>query len=699
MRVLRVSHSAVVDSWRERERALRRRGHDVTLVSATRWREGGREVALVPRPGEAVLAARTLGHHPALFLYDPRPLWAQLGEPLDVIDVHEEPFALATAEVLLLRWLRRQRAPYVLYTAQNLDKRFPLPFRWMERVALRGARGISACNAEAARIAQRKGFRGRACAIDLGTDLSTFTPSTGGDSPEGRAPDAADQARGAVVGYAGRLDPAKGVDVLVRAAAIESTLRVRIAGDGPERKALEALGDRLGIGDRVQFLGPLAPEALPDFYRALDALAVPSRTTASWVEQFGRVALEAMACGIPVVVSDSGALPGAVDGAALVVPEGDPAALATALQQATSDAVVRSRLVADGLRRAQASSWDEVATAYERLYQLAAHDRTLTATGTGTTTGTATETTTGTARGGNGAVVLQPPLEVVVVAYGQPKLLARALAPLDGLSVTVVDNSSSPDVRAVVERTTARYVDPGRNGGFAAGVNEGLRRADPRVDVLLVNPDAVIDRSGIDTLRAALAQDDRLASVGPAQFDAAGRPSRVAWPFPTPFGTWVDAAGLGSLRRSSYVIGSVLLLRHEALEQVGPFDDERFFLYAEETDWAYRATRLGWRHRVVDDVHVEHEGAATSTDDVRREGHFLAAHEIYLRKHYGGLGWQVSRAANVVGAGVRAMLLRGDERRAARHRAVLYLRGPARHESRPPDARSAPEAVGAVGGS
>ncbi|HET8987555.1 MAG TPA: glycosyltransferase, partial [Humibacillus sp.] len=384
----------------------------------------------------------------------------------------------------------------------------------------------------------------------------------------------------------------------------------------------------------------------------------------------------------PVVVSDSGALPGVVDGAALVVPEGDPAALAKALQQATCDPVVRAQLRADGLRRARDTSWDTVATAYVQLYRLAAHD--------GLVPGASADQ-----RPPVGELTPERPLEVVVVAYGQPALLARALAPLDGLAVTVVDNSSSPEVRAVVERTRARYVDPGRNGGFAAGVNEGLRRADPRADVLLVNPDAVIDRPAIETLRAALASDGRLASVGPAQFDAAGRPSRVEWPFPSPLGTWVDAAGLGRLRRNSYVIGSVLLLRREAIEHVGPFDDERFFLYAEETDWAYRATRLGWRHQLVDEVHVEHEGAATSTDDVRREGHFLAAHEIYLRKHHGRVGWQVSRVGNVAGSMVRAALLRGDDRRAARDRALLYMRGPARHESRPLDTRAGHAAAGA----
>ena len=182
--------------------------------------------------------------------------------------------------------------------------------------------------------------------------------------------------------------------------------------------------------------------------------------------------------------------------------------------------------------------------------------------------------------------------------------------------------------------------------------------------------------------------------MGPAQFDAEGRPSRVEWPFPSPLGTWVDAVGLARWRRSSYVIGSVLLLRREALDHVGPFDEERFFLYAEETDWAYRATRLGWRHRVVGEVQVEHEGGATSTDDARREGHFLAAHEIYLRKHHGAVGWQVSRLGNVAGSVARAALLRGEARRAARDRALLYLRGPARHEIRPGDAQQARSAAG-----
>ena len=172
MKVLRISHSAVVGAWRERERVVRRLGVDVRLLSARSWNEGGAVVPLVPDPNENVLGVRTIGSHPILFLYDPVALWRELGQHWDVIDIHEDPYALCTAEVLLLRWLRKQRAPYVMYTAQNIAKRYPPPFRWFERRALRRAAGLSACNTEAGRIAVRKGLGGISAYIPLGLDTN-----------------------------------------------------------------------------------------------------------------------------------------------------------------------------------------------------------------------------------------------------------------------------------------------------------------------------------------------------------------------------------------------------------------------------------------------------------------------------------------------------------------------------------------------
>jgi glycosyltransferase involved in cell wall biosynthesis/GT2 family glycosyltransferase len=653
MRVLRVSHSAVVDAWRERERALTRSGVDVVLLSARAWDEGGREVVLEPRPGEQVTGVRTWGSHPALFVYDPVAIWRALGRPHDVLDVHEEPFALATAEILALRALRARfggdAAPYVLYSAQNIRKRHPAPFRWFERWSLRGAGAVSVCNDDAGRIVHDRGAR-TVATIPLGVDLDLFSPGPGvRDSPDVLT-----------VGYAGRLAAHKGVDLLLRAVGDDARLRLLVAGDGPDEDRLRRLAAPLG--DRVRFVGSFAAHGLADFYRSLDVLAVPSRTTPGWVEQFGRVAVEAMACGVPVVATATGALPDVVGGAGLLV-EPDADSLRGALVRLLDEPGLRAELRDAGLERAATCSWTAVAARYRELYGAA----------------------TGVAPGGRGAPAVPPP-EVVLVAYGTPDLVRQALTPLLGkLPVTVVDNSSLPQIREIAAELGAVYLDPGRNGGFAAGVNHALaRRRTPGTDVLLLNPDAVVSPEDVLALQQAAHARPRTASVAPTQVDGDGRAARVVWPFPSPAGTWLEAAGLGRLRarsgRGTFVIGSVMLLRADALADVGGFDED-FFLYAEETDWAYRAVRRGWEHRQVPGVRATHLGGATSTDGDRRDVHFHASQERYVRKHFGAAGWAVARAGQVVGSALRGVLLRGAAGTAARRRLRLYLTGPLRAEA------------------
>jgi glycosyltransferase involved in cell wall biosynthesis/GT2 family glycosyltransferase len=645
MKVLRVSHSAVVDAWRDRERELRALGFEVRTVSARTWAEGGRDVRLEPRADEPVVGVRTWGSHPALFLYGPVGLWRALRGGWDVLDIHEEPYALATVEVLVLARLRdrldHRRRPYLVYTAQNVAKRHPWPFRRFETAVLRGAAGLVACNTQAGRIARQRGLRGRLAVVPLGVDRSRF-PAVAHDE---RAHD------GVVVGYAGRLTAAKGVDTVVEAIAGDRQMRLRVAGDGPERAALEELADR--VGARVEFLGSLDTDGLAAFYQGLDVLAVPSRTTSTWVEQFGRVAVEAMSAGTPVVASDSGALPDVVGGAGLVVPEDDISAWRKALRSVGTDRVLAERLRRSGFDRADACTWERVALQYGALYDEV-----------------------------GGPPTKPAPPEVVLVAYHTPELVRGALEPLAGaLPVTVVDNSSSPAVRRVAEDLGVRYLDPGRNGGFAAGVNHALaHRATPGSDVLLLNPDAKIALEDVARLQTALHAERDLASVGPTQDDGSGEQARVYWPFLSPGRAWLEAVGLGRFpSRHGYVVGSVLLLRAAALEGVGPFD-ERYFLYAEETDWAYRAHRIGWRHAVAAGVHAQHLGGATSGNGTERTVHFHASQELYLRKHYGAAGWASARTAMVAGALVRSVLQRGERATAARRRAALHVAGPARVE-------------------
>ena len=358
LRVLRFSHSAVVDSWRARERLLLRAGVDVTLATSAAWEEGGALVTYAPAGDDFVVPVRTIGRHPNLFVFDPRPLWRLLGEGAwDLIDMHEEPCSLAVAELLVLRWLRARHTPFLLYSAQNIDKRYPVPFRWLERWSLRGAAGAYVCNTEAGQILRRKGLTGELAYLPLGVDTGRFAP-TERPAPSGRLR----------VGFVGRLIPHKGVDVLLRAVALDDRLDVDVYGAGPESDILVALADELGVAGRVTFHGFVDEGKLPSVFPRFDVLAVPSVAVPGWLEQFGRVAAEAQASGVPVVASASGALPEVVGDAGLLVPPGDPRALADALARVLDEPQLWERLRRVGLDTVDRFSWGSVVDGHYELY-------------------------------------------------------------------------------------------------------------------------------------------------------------------------------------------------------------------------------------------------------------------------------------------------------------------------------------------
>ena len=365
LRVLRLSHSAVVTGWRRRERLLRRDGVDLTLVTARRWEEGGATVPFEPVGDDFAVPVATLGRHPNLFLFDPRPLWRLLGSGrFDLVDLHEEPFGLAVAEVLLLLALRARRTPFLVCSAQNIEKRYPPPFRWFERWALRRAAGAYTCNVEAGEILRRKGLTGELALLPLGVDVDRFHP-VDRPPPTGTLR----------VGFVGRLIPHKGADVLLRAAAGDERLEVDLWGDGPERAALERLAAGLGLDGRVRFHGFADDVAVADAYTAADVLAVPSVPVPGWLEQFGRVVVEAQASGVPVVASASGALPDVVGTAGVLVPPGDADRLRSALVGLLEDPTRWAALRAAGVAAAARCSWEAVATAQRDLYGRAVRGR------------------------------------------------------------------------------------------------------------------------------------------------------------------------------------------------------------------------------------------------------------------------------------------------------------------------------------
>lgn len=256
-----------------------------------------------------------------------------------IVHIDEEPYNLATWHALY--HARRAGAKTLFFSWQNLVRHYPPPFGWGERWTLRSVDYAIAGTESAAEVWRAKGYAGPLAVIpQFGVDPDVFAP------PRQPRPDGA-----FVVGFAGRLVEEKGgADLIAALAQVKGDWRLAIAGDGPQKDALLAQAERLGIEGRVKVI-TLPSTDMPAYYRGLDALAIPSRTRPNWKEQFGRVIVEAMACGVPVVGSNSGAIPDVLGDAGRIVPEGDVPALAAALRDLLRDPARRGELGARGRQR------------------------------------------------------------------------------------------------------------------------------------------------------------------------------------------------------------------------------------------------------------------------------------------------------------------------------------------------------------
>jgi glycosyltransferase involved in cell wall biosynthesis len=136
------------------------------------------------------------------------------------------------------------------------------------------------------------------------------------------------------LGYVGRLVPEKGLDdVLTALHRCRVPAELALLGNGPEKARLAARAAALGLQNRVQWFEPRDPAGVAEFISGLDALVLMSRTTRTWKEQFGRVIMEAHACGVPVIGSSSGSIPWMVGQGGWIVGEGDAPALAELLER------------------------------------------------------------------------------------------------------------------------------------------------------------------------------------------------------------------------------------------------------------------------------------------------------------------------------------------------------------------------------
>lgn len=276
----------------------------------------------------------------------------------DILHIDEEPYNLVTAHAALVG--KRYGAQILFFTWQNLYRRYPPPFSWFERLNYRLASAAVAGNHEAAEVLRRKGYRGPLAVIpQFGVDPEIFRPLP---VPRSDTP---------TIGFVGRLVPEKGADLVIRALArLPGRVQLEIVGEGVERTRLEMLATELGVRDRVVFRGGVPPALMPEVLNRFHLLVVPSRTRRNWKEQFGRVIIEALSCGVPVIGSSSGEIPQVIGDPALVFPEDDVDALVRLLGDLLADLERLRRLGEAGRRRVLAHyTQRRIAEQYYAVYQ------------------------------------------------------------------------------------------------------------------------------------------------------------------------------------------------------------------------------------------------------------------------------------------------------------------------------------------
>jgi glycosyltransferase involved in cell wall biosynthesis len=346
MRILMVSKACIIGPYQKKlEELARLPDVELTVVVPPFWRDvaGVQSLERQHTSGyEMVVERMVLNGQYHLHFYP--GLGRQMRRLIpELVHIDEEPYNLATAHAL---WTARNAgAKSLFFSWQNIHRRYPFPFRMLERYVLNRVDYGIVGNQESAVVWREKGYSGPLAVIpQFGVDPDIFAP-TELQSRTLKSP-------GFVVGYVGRLVEEKGVDLLLQAlATLQGDWQASIIGGGPAEEDLRALAGRLGLRERVRFEGLVASARMPGIYQQLDVLVVPSRTRSNWKEQFGRVLVEAMACGVPVVGSDSGEIPHVIGDAGFVFPEGRADILREQLTRLQADPELRASVARQARER------------------------------------------------------------------------------------------------------------------------------------------------------------------------------------------------------------------------------------------------------------------------------------------------------------------------------------------------------------
>jgi glycosyltransferase involved in cell wall biosynthesis len=348
MKILVASHTYIVDLNREKLRALAQLEPEieVTVVVPKRWKPGGVQNKIIDSElidegsFKVVPISNFSQNNQGLltFGFDLISLLKQF-KP-DIIQVEQGSKAVTYAEFITLNKLLGLKAKNLFFTWWNLPYELKFPISTLENYNLKNTDGIVVGNKDGAEILRERGYQGAMEIMpQLGVDERLFKPVP---QPELRKK-LGIKADEFVVGFVGRFVEEKGLLTLVEALAGLKDLPWKwvLLGRGELRETLIQKATELGIQDRLIFVESVPHDQVQNYINLMDTLVLPSETTykfktltsVGWKEQFGHVLIEAMACKVPVIGSNSGEIPHVIGNGGLIFPEKNIEILRDCLQQ------------------------------------------------------------------------------------------------------------------------------------------------------------------------------------------------------------------------------------------------------------------------------------------------------------------------------------------------------------------------------
>lgn len=344
---------------------------DVTVAAPRNFHGDLRPLVIDPEPADSPLTLRSLGarwtRHIHVFQYDHAALRDLMQtRPFDVVHAWEEPYIYAGYQIA--RALEKTSSRFCFRTAQSYVKRYPPPFGYFEKRVRARAQGWIAGASLVHRAMLERGYaseQGRI--LNLAVDLEHFRPLDAARKAEMRAELGL---TAPVVGFVGRLTAAKGLDVLMQALDQQSPAQpwhLLLLGSGAYEAKIKRWAQQRGWSDRVT-IRLVKHEEASRYIGVMDLLLAPSQTMPNWREQFGRMLIEAFACGVPVVGSDSGEIPFVIGDAGRVLRESDVAGWARIIAELLADPDARNDMARRGLERVQRFSASAIAGQYRNFY-------------------------------------------------------------------------------------------------------------------------------------------------------------------------------------------------------------------------------------------------------------------------------------------------------------------------------------------